>query len=319
MTEVQPHACNLTDHPAQLTSCHARNRRNSSRFNGNSRISEESCTSSRAPADTHPQNASDCRSHAGRFGGPIPGCRREEHPPGHAPLPARQSGTVPEDNGGEPVPSEDVQASADEEGGHAERAAEVLGGGLKQLRQGRRPRCAVPVGLGRPEQMVPFLLGRALCVGQGVRHLSRHAYAVALVQVCVALRDRRNSLSLARRSVRQTLRRRSLHVQTSLSSVCRTCSQARSSAASPAGRRAVDQVAHRVASPPGPTARPRGCGGTYPSPRLGSCYVPAGRAEPATLLLTPLMMPLMMPCWVTARERRSNSPNPYRPVAPLSQ
>lgn len=248
-----------------------------------------------------------------------PGCRREEHPPGHAPLPARQSGTVPEDNGGEPVPSEDVQASADEEGGHAERAAEVLGGGLKQLRQGRRPRCAVPVGLGRPEQMVPFLLGRALCVGQGVRHLSRHAYAVALVQVCVALRDRRNSLSLARRSVRQTLRRRSLHVQTSLSSVCRTCSQARSSAASPAGRRAVDQVAHRVASPPGPTARPRGCGGTYPSPRLGSCYVPAGRAEPATLLLTPLMMPLMMPCWVTARERRSNSPNPYRPVAPLSQ
>jgi hypothetical protein len=84
-----------------------------------------------ALADIHPQNADDCRSHAGRFGEPIARFRREEDLPGHVPLPGRQSGTVPEDNGGEPVPSEDVPAPADEEGGHAKGAAGVLGRGLK--------------------------------------------------------------------------------------------------------------------------------------------------------------------------------------------
>jgi hypothetical protein len=41
-----PHAHDLTDRPAQLTSCRAHNRRNSSCFSDNARISEESCTSS---------------------------------------------------------------------------------------------------------------------------------------------------------------------------------------------------------------------------------------------------------------------------------
>lgn len=42
-----------------------------------------------ALADIHPQNADDCRSHAGRFGEPIARFRREEDLPGHVPLPGR--------------------------------------------------------------------------------------------------------------------------------------------------------------------------------------------------------------------------------------
>jgi hypothetical protein len=51
---------------------------------------------------------------------------------------------------------------------------------------------------------------------------------------------------------------RANRMKASLSSVCRTCSRMRSGVTSPAGRRAVDEMAHRVASPPCPTARPRG-------------------------------------------------------------
>jgi hypothetical protein len=80
-------------------------------------------------AGVPPQNAGDHRSRAVRFGEPVAHFRREEDQPGRVPLPGRHLSPVPEDGGGEPVPSEDVQTAADDVGGNAERVQEVLDAG----------------------------------------------------------------------------------------------------------------------------------------------------------------------------------------------
>jgi hypothetical protein len=92
-----------------------------------------------APADTHPQNAGDCRrSHTA-------GSANRWHASGERKIywatfraPGRSRPESPQALVVSRVRSEDVQAPADEGGGHAERAAEVLVSGLKRLRQVRR-------------------------------------------------------------------------------------------------------------------------------------------------------------------------------------
>lgn len=120
----------------------------------------------------------------------------------------------------------DAQAPADGKGGDAERVEEVLDGGPKSLRRARHPRCAVPVGLGQPDQMVPFLLGQAQSAEAAPRaagRARRRSYEGRPMSsgLSRALRDRRSSLSSARRSVRQTPCRRPLHVKTSTRCVLR--------------------------------------------------------------------------------------------------
>jgi hypothetical protein len=89
----------------------------SSCFSDNSHINVDSCTSSgrlptlirRTPVTVAAMRfGSANRSHASG--------ERKIHQATFC-SPGRQSGTVPEDNGGEPVPSEGLQAPTDEEGG----------------------------------------------------------------------------------------------------------------------------------------------------------------------------------------------------------
>lgn len=162
----------------------------------------------------------------------------------------------------------------DDVGGYAEHVQEALNGGPWPLRRGRGLRCAAPVGLGRPEQMVPFLLGQALGVGPACSTSADTVFAVPLFQARVvrvrhSRRLRRllaaragyppslvrgqagvfglepgpartqDSLSSARRSSPDVTWHHVPHVKTSLCSVGEACSQMRSSVASTAGRRAA--------------------------------------------------------------------------------